>query len=68
MATLQVMQYDLILASSQVDTDCLGLCVTRQRRLSKLAADTRFLKSTEGKGVIEGVVGVNPDSSGLQAI
>lgn len=68
MTPLQAIQYDLVLASTQVDADCLGLCITRQRRLSKLATDTRFFKSTERKGVVKSVVGVNPYGSGFQAI
>lgn len=62
---MTAVQYDLILASSQIDADCLGLGITRQRGLPKLTADTRFLESTERKGVMKGVVGVDPDGSSL---
>lgn len=37
---MTAVQYDLVLTSSQIDADCLGLCITRQRGLPKLTTDT----------------------------
>lgn len=37
---MTAVQYDLVLTSSQIDADCLGLGITCQRGLPKLTADT----------------------------
>lgn len=58
----------LVLAARQVDADRLSLCVVRQRRLTQLTANTGLLVTTERQLVVEGVVGVDPHSSRLEAV
>jgi hypothetical protein len=52
----------------QVDVHCLDVCVVRKGIFAKLATDTRLLISTERQLGVEGVVVVDPNSSGMQAV
>jgi hypothetical protein len=53
---------------TETDRHGLRLCVVVQCSLAQLTANTRLLEATEGKLPVKSVVGVNPDSSCLQAV
>jgi hypothetical protein len=53
---------------TQSDGHRLGLCVVRQRCLTKLTTDTRLLVATEWDLVVQHVVAVDPDGTSLQRV
>ena len=53
---------------SKSDADGLVLDVVLKSVLAELTAETRLLVATEWKLVVESIVGVDPDGTGLEGI